>query len=156
MSGPGIAVKTLEHFDPALPLPGYETAGAAGMDLRASLHPEDRKGGIKLPSLGRALVPTGLAMAIPPGFEGQIRPRSGLAARHGVTLTNSPGTIDADYRGEVMVLMINLGPETFIVRHGERIAQMVVAPVVQARLTRVDALPDTARGSGGFGSTGTS
>ncbi|HSF94377.1 MAG TPA: dUTP diphosphatase [Thermohalobaculum sp.] len=145
----------LEHFDPALPLPSYETAGAAGMDLRASLHPEDRAAGIKLPSLGRVLVPTGLAMAIPPGFEGQIRPRSGLAARHGITQLNTPGTVDSDYRGEVMVLMVNLGATTFVVRHGERIAQMVVAPVAQARLARVDALPDTARGAGGFGSTGT-
>lgn len=155
MTAPEIAVMALEHFDPALPLPSYETAGAAGMDLRASLHPEDRAAGIKLPSLGRVLVPTGLAMAIPPGFEGQIRPRSGLAARHGITQLNTPGTVDSDYRGEVMVLMVNLGATTFVVRHGERIAQMVVAPVAQARLARVDALPDTARGAGGFGSTGT-
>jgi dUTP pyrophosphatase len=154
MSAPEVAVMTLAHFDPDLPLPAYETGGAAGMDLRASLHPEDRRTGIKLPSLGRALVPTGLAMAIPAGFEGQIRPRSGLAARHGVTLTNSPGTIDCDYRGEVMVLMINLGPETFTVRHGERIAQMVIAPVVQARIAAVAELPETERGAGGFGSTG--
>ena len=155
MTVPKLAVMVLEHFDPGLPMPAYETAGAAGLDLRASLYPEDRKAGIKLPSLGRALVPTGLAMAIPAGFEGQIRPRSGLAARHGVTLTNAPGTIDCDYRGEVMVLMINLGPETFVVRHGERIAQMVIAPVVQARVDLVDALPGTDRGAGGFGSTGT-
>ena len=154
MNGPVVQVAPLEHFDRALPLPAYETAGAAGMDLRASLHASDRAQGIKLPSQGRALVPTGLAMAIPPGFEGQIRPRSGLAARHGVTLSNSPGTIDSDYRGEVMVLMINLGPETFTIRHGERIAQMVVAPVVQAQVTEVSVLPDSARGAGGFGSTG--
>ena len=158
MSGPGtapeIAVRMLEHFDRALPLPAYETSGAAGLDLRASLHPADRAVGIKLPSLGRALVPTGLAMAIPPGYEGQVRPRSGLAARHGVTLTNSPGTIDCDYRGEVMVLMVNLGLETFLVRHGERIAQMVIAPVMQARIAPVEALPGTPRGAGGFGSTG--
>ena len=118
MSQPVVQVSPLAHFDPALPLPAYETEGAAGMDLRASLHPDDRSDGIKLPSLGRALVPTGLTMAIPEGFEGQVRPRSGLAARHGITLTNAPGTIDADYRGEVMVLMINLGPETFVIRHG--------------------------------------
>jgi len=154
MTAPRIAITTLAHFDPALPLPAYETAGAAGMDLRASLRPEDRAKGIKLPSLGRALVPTGLAMAIPPGFEGQVRPRSGLAARHGVTLTNSPGTIDCDYRGEIMVLVINLGSETFTIRHGERIAQMVIAPVVQASLVAVDSLPGSARGAGGFGSTG--
>ncbi|MHA1527911.1 MAG: dUTP diphosphatase [Alphaproteobacteria bacterium] len=151
---PEIAVAVLEHFDPALPLPAYETAGAAGMDLRASLHPDDRAGGIKLPSRNRVLVPTGLAMAIPPGFEGQIRPRSGLAARHGITQLNSPGTVDSDYRGEIMVLMANLGTETFVIRHGERIAQMVIAPAVQAAMVRVDALPGTERGTGGFGSTG--
>lgn len=154
MTMPEIAITALDHFDPALPLPAYETEGAAGMDLRASLRPEDRAKGIKLPSLGRALVPTGLAMAIPAGFEGQVRPRSGLAARHGVTLTNSPGTIDSDYRGEIMVLVINLGSETFTIRHGERIAQMVIAPVVQASLVAVDSLPGSARGAGGFGSTG--
>ncbi|MDH3667315.1 MAG: dUTP diphosphatase [Paracoccaceae bacterium] len=156
MSQPVVQVSTLAHFDPALPLPAYETEGAAGMDLRASLHSDDRADGIKLPSLGRALVPTGLAVAIPEGFEGQVRPRSGLAARHGITLTNAPGTIDADYRGEVMVLMINLGPETYIIRHGTRIAQMLIAPVVQAQLTEVASLPETARSSGGFGSTGAS
>jgi dUTP pyrophosphatase len=144
----------LSHFDPALPLPAYETTGAAGMDLRASLHADDRAGGIKLPSRDRVLVPTGLAMAIPPGFEGQIRPRSGLAARHGITQLNSPGTVDSDYRGEIMVLMTNLGAETFIIRHGERIAQMVIAPVVQAAMVRVEALPGSERGTGGFGSTG--
>ena len=154
MSSPEIAVMPLGNFDPALPLPAYETAGAAGMDLRASLQPDDRAEGIKLPSGGRVLVPTGLAMAIPPGFEGQIRPRSGLAARHGLTQLNSPGTVDSDYRGEVMVLMINHGAETFIIRHGERIAQMVIAPVVQAAMVRVGALPGSARGTGGFGSTG--
>ena len=144
----------LEHFDPALPLPAYQTAGAAGMDLRASLHADDRAEGITLPSQGRALVPTGLAMAIPPGFEAQIRPRSGLAAHHGVTLSNSPGTIDSDYRGEIMVLMINLGAETFVIRHGARIAQMVIAPVVRAAMIRVEALAGSERGAGGFGSTG--
>ena len=154
MSRPEIAVMPLDHFDPALALPGYATAGAAGMDLRASLHAADRASGLALASGGRVLVPTGLAMAVPPGFEGQVRPRSGLAARHGVTLTNSPGTIDSDYRGEVMVLMINHGAETFVVRHGERIAQMVIAPVARAAMVRVDALPGTERGAGGFGSTG--
>ncbi len=153
---PEIALALLDHFDPTLAPPSYETAGAAGMDLRASLHPDDRALGIKLPSQGRALVPTGLAMAIPPGFEAQIRPRSGLAAHHGVTLSNSPGTIDSDYRGEVMVLMINLGAETYLIRHGERIAQMVIAPVVQAAMVRVDALPGSERGTEGFGSTGAS
>ena len=155
MSAPEIAVMPLEHFDPALPLPAYESAGAAGMDLRASLHSDDRALGLKLPSLGRVMAPTGLAMAIPPGFEGQIRPRSGLAARHGVTLANSPGTVDCDYRGEVKVLLINLGAETFTIGHGERIAQLVIAPVVQMPVVRADALPGTERGAGGFGSTGT-
>jgi len=154
MTAPEILLTRLDHFDPSLALPGYESPGAAGMDLRASLHPDDRASGIKLPSHGRVLVPTGLAMAIPQGFEGQLRPRSGLAARHGITLSNSPGTIDSDYRGEVMVLMINLGPETFTIGHGERIAQMVMAPVVQARMIEVDTLPGTERGAGGFGSTG--
>ncbi len=154
MTSPELAVMPLDHFDPALALPAYETAGAAGMDLRASLQPDDRAEGIKLPSGGRVLVPTGLAMAIPPGFEGQIRPRSGLAARHGLTQLNSPGTVDSDYRGEVMVLMINHGAETFVIRHGERIAQMVIAPVVQAAMVRVDALSGSERGTGGFGSTG--
>ncbi len=154
MSAPEIAVMPLGHFDPALPLPAYESTGAAGMDLRASLQPDDRAPGIKLPSQGRVMVPTGLAMAIPPGFEGQMRPRSGLAARHGITLTNSPGTIDCDYRGEVMVLLINLGAETFTICHGERIAQMVIAPVVQMPVVRVGSLPGTERGTGGFGSTG--
>ncbi len=154
MTTPEIAVTPLDHFDPALALPAYETAGAAGMDLRASLHADDRAEGIRLPSGGRVLVPTGLAMAIPAGFEGQIRPRSGLAARHGLTQLNSPGTVDSDYRGEIMVLMINHGPETYLIRHGERIAQMVIAPVVRAAMVRVDALPGSERGAGGFGSTG--
>ena len=154
MTTPEIALALLDHFDPLLALPCYETAGAAGMDLRASLHADDRAEGIRLPSGGRVLVPTGLAMAIPPGFEGQIRPRSGLAARHGLTQLNSPGTVDSDYRGEIMVLMINHGAETYLVRHGERIAQMVIAPVVQAAMVRVDALPGSERGAGGFGSTG--
>ena len=154
MSVPEIAIMALAHFDPALALPAYETPGAAGMDLRASLHPGDRAAGIKLPSLARILVPTGLSMAIPPGFEGQVRPRSGLAARHGITQVNTPGTVDSDYRGEVMVLLVNLGAETFIIRHGERIAQMVISAVAQARLVQADALPATVRGAGGFGSTG--
>ncbi|MEM0943072.1 MAG: dUTP diphosphatase [Pseudomonadota bacterium] len=149
-----LPVQTLAHFDAALPLPAYETEGAAGMDLRASLLPEDRPTGIALPTLGRGLIPTGLAMAIPAGFELQIRPRSGLAARHGITLVNTPGTIDSDYRGEIGVLMINLGPETFRIRHGERIAQAILAPVTRARPVAVPSLPETARGTGGFGSTG--
>lgn len=154
MSQPEIAVTPLAHFDRALPLPAYATGGAAGLDLRACLHGQDRAEGLKLPSLGRVMVPTGLAVAIPPGFEGQVRPRSGLAARHGITVANSPGTIDSDYRGEIMVLLVNLGGETCAVRHGERIAQMIVAPVARARLVEVERLPGTTRGEGRFGSTG--
>lgn len=154
MTAPVILVRALDHFDPALPLPAYATAGAAGMDLRASLLPGDREAGIALPTLGRALIPTGLAVAIPEGFEGQVRPRSGLAARHGVTVANAPGTIDADYRGELGVLLVNLGAETLRIRHGERIAQLVVAPVSRARVELSGDLPPTPRGEGGFGSTG--
>lgn len=153
---PEIEVMALAHHDPALPLPAYETEGAAGMDLRACLPAEDRRAGIPVPSLGRLMVPTGLALAIPEGFEAQVRPRSGLAARCGVTVLNAPGTIDSDYRGEVAVLIVNLGAETWRLGHGERIAQLVVAPVVRARLRTVKALGATVRGAGGFGSTGTS
>lgn len=150
-----IAVTRLAHHDPELALPAYATPGAAGMDLRASLLPDDRAEGLALPFLGRLLVPTGLAIAIPEGFEGQVRPRSGLAARHGVTVANAPGTIDCDYRGELGVLLTNLALETYWIRHGARIAQLVIAPVTRAALAEVAALPETARGVGGFGSTGT-
>ena len=135
----------------SLDLPAYETAGAAGMDLRAAV-PEDRPLLI-LPGR-RALVPTGLIFEIPEGYEGQVRPRSGLAFKHGITCLNTPGTIDSDYRGEVKVILINLGEEDFIIRRGDRIAQVVVAPVVQARWVEVDSLDETVRGAGGFGSTG--
>jgi dUTP pyrophosphatase len=145
-----VAVTRLPHGE-GLPLPAYETAHAAGMDLRAAL-PESEP--LTLHPGDRHAVPTGLAMAIPPGFEGQVRPRSGLAFRSGVTCLNSPGTVDADYRGEVKVILINLGPETFIVRRGDRIAQLLIAPVVQATWRETDALDATARGAGGFGSTG--
>ncbi|MEO0958745.1 MAG: dUTP diphosphatase [Pseudomonadota bacterium] len=150
-----LPIRRLAHHDAALTLPQHETAGAAGMDLRASLHEEDREAGIVLPPLGRAVIPTGLAMAIPQGFEGQVRPRSGLAARHGITVLNAPGTIDADYRGEVQVPLINLGHENFRVEHGARIAQLVIAAYAPALPTTVEMLDDTARGVGGFGSTGT-
>ncbi|GMG82959.1 dUTP diphosphatase [Paralimibaculum aggregatum] len=150
-----IAVLRLPHHDPALPLPDYATAGSAGMDLYASLQPDDRAEGLALPSLGRVLVPTGLAIAIPEGHEGQVRPRSGLAVRHGVTVANAPGTIDSDYRGELGVLLTNLSLETYWVSHGTRIAQLVIAPVTRARLVPAESLPGTARGEGGFGSTGT-
>lgn len=150
MTAPEIAVRRLPH-NPDLPLPAYETALAAGMDLRAAV-PDDAP--LTLEPGARALVPTGLAMALPPGFEAQIRPRSGLALKHGVTCLNTPGTIDADYRGEVQVLLINLGQAPFAIRRGERIAQMVIAPVTQAVWRETDTLDDTARGGGGFGSTG--
>jgi dUTP pyrophosphatase len=145
-----IAVKRLPH-GADLPLPAYETAHAAGMDLRAALAEGEP---LTLRPGDRHAVPTGLSIAIPPGFEGQVRPRSGLAFRNGVTCLNSPGTVDADYRGEVKVILINLGPEDFIVRRGDRIAQLLIAPVVQAAWRETDALDETARGGGGFGSTG--
>ena len=136
--------------DRSLPLPAYESAGAAGADLRANL-PE---GPVTLAPGARALISTGLHMAIPQGFEVQIRPRSGLALKHGITLINSPGTIDSDYRGVVGVIMGNMGAEAFTVEHGMRIAQMVVAPVVQTGFDLAERLDETPRGAGGFGSTG--
>ena len=129
--------------------PKAQTAGAAGVDLVAALLSP-----LMLPPGGRALVPTGIALALPGGFEGQVRPRSGLALRHGLTCLNSPGTIDADYRGEVKVLMINLGADAVVIERGWRIAQLVVAPVAAVTLREVAVLDDTARGNGGFGSTG--
>jgi dUTP pyrophosphatase len=136
--------------DPEARVPAYMSAGAAGLDLCACL-----PGGRRTLGPGeRVLVGTGLALAIPAGYESQVRPRSGLALKHGVTVLNSPGTIDSDYRGEVKVLLVNHGQEPFVIEAGERIAQLVVAPVVQAQLVEVDALDDTARGAGGYGSTG--
>ena len=134
-----------------LPLPSYETSEAAGMDLRAAV-PEDAP--LTLKPGARELVPTGFAMAIPPGFEAQIRPRSGLALRHGLSLINAPGTIDSDYRGEIKIILINQGDEDFGISRGMRIAQMVIAPVLQVAIEPVTSLDDTARGAGGFGSTG--
>ena len=142
-----------DEADRELPLPSYETAGAAGADLRANF-PPDARAGVTLQPGARALVPTGLRLAIPVGHEVQVRPRSGLALRHGITIPNSPGTIDADYRGPLGVIVMNAGTEPFHIAHGDRIAQMVVAPVVQARMVEVETLDDTARGAGGFGSTG--
>jgi dUTP pyrophosphatase len=136
------------HSEP-LPLPRYQTDGAAGMDLLA-----DIDGEWTLLPMERRAIPTGLAVAVPPGFEGQVRPRSGLALKSGVTCLNSPGTIDADYRGEVQVILANLSTTPFSLRRGERIAQLVLAPVVRAALVEVEVLPVTTRGSGGFGSTG--
>jgi dUTP pyrophosphatase len=140
--------------DPSLGLPSYETKGAAGADLRANLDEADRAAGVVLAPMARALVPTGLRVEIPEGFEVQIRPRSGLALKHGISLPNTPGTIDSDYRGPLGVILINLGTEPFTIAHGDRIAQMVVAPVVQARFELAQDLSDTKRGAGGFGSTG--
>ena len=132
-----------------LPLPAYQSEDAAGLDLLAAVEET-----MILPPLGRALVPTGLAMALPSGYEAQVRPRSGLAAKHGVTVLNSPGTIDADYRGEIKVILINLSDTPFTIGRGERIAQMVIAPVTQGTLIEAETLDATARGAGGFGSTG--
>jgi dUTP pyrophosphatase len=147
---PTIAVARLPHAE-GLPLPSYETAGAAGMDLRAALA-EDAP--LTLRPGDRVMAPTGLCIAVPPGFEAQVRPRSGLAAKAGITCLNTPGTIDSDYRGEVKVILINLGAEDFVIRRGDRIAQMVIAPVIQAAWREVGQLDETARGAGGFGSTG--
>lgn len=143
-----IAFKRLDH-GADLPLPVHQTEDAAGMDLYAAVD-----AGLSLAPGERALVPTGFAMALPTGFEAQVRPRSGLAAKHGVTVLNTPGTIDADYRGEVKVILINHGPDPFQIARGDRIAQMVIAPVTQGAMMEVDDLDETTRGAGGFGSTG--
>ena len=145
-----VRVERLLHAE-GLPLPAYETGGSAGMDLRAAVA-EDAP--LTLAPGARALVPTGLKIALEPGFEAQVRPRSGLALKHGITCLNSPGTIDSDYRGEVGVILINHGQEPFVIRRGERIAQMVIARHEQAAMVEVAALDETARGTGGFGSTG--
>jgi len=147
---PTIPIKRLPHGE-GLPLPAYETQGSAGMDLRAAL-PEGEP--MVLRPGARDVVPTGLAFAVPPGFEAQVRPRSGLAAKAGVTCLNTPGTIDSDYRGEVKVILINLGEEDFTIRRGDRIAQLVIAPVTRAEWLETSELDETARGAGGFGSTG--
>ena len=147
---PTIPIKRLAHGE-GLPLPAYETQGSAGMDLRAAV-PEGEP--MVLRPGARDMVPTGLAFAVPPGFEAQVRPRSGLAAKAGVTCLNTPGTIDSDYRGEVKVILINLGEEDFTIRRGDRIAQLVIAPVTRAEWLETLELDETARGAGGFGSTG--
>jgi dUTP pyrophosphatase len=143
-----IEVRRLPHAE-GLPLPSYATAGAAGMDLLAAVAAP-----LVIPPGGRVLVPTGLAVALPPGYELQVRPRSGLALKHGIVLPNSPGTVDEDYRGELLVIVMNAGDAPFTVERGMRIAQAVLAPVVRARWHVVDALPPSGRGEGGFGSTG--
>jgi dUTP pyrophosphatase len=136
-------------LDPGAFLPGYQTGGAAGADLKARLDEP-----VVIPPLGRARIPTGLALELPPGYEAQIRPRSGLAARNGVTVLNAPGTVDADYRGELGIILINLGQESFVARNGDRIAQIVIAPCVRASVVEAVSLSETERGEGGFGSTG--
>jgi len=147
---PAVTILRLPHAE-GLPLPAYETAGAAGMDLRAAV-PESEP--ITLAPGARIAAPTGFAYGLPLGYEAQVRPRSGLALKNGITCLNSPGTVDSDYRGEVKVILINHGEADFIIRRGDRIAQLVIAPVVQAAWAEVDALDETARGAGGFGSTG--
>jgi len=143
-----------EGADESLPPPSYETRGAAGADLRANLPEGERHLGILLGPMERRIVPTGLRVEIPQGFEIQIRPRSGLALKFGITVPNTPGTIDSDYRGPLGVLLVNLGHEPYVIHHGDRIAQAVIAPVVQLGFERVEVLGETARGIGGFGSTG--
>ncbi|MEL6806318.1 MAG: dUTP diphosphatase [Pseudomonadota bacterium] len=151
MNGVSLKLMRVEGSDQAIPLPAYETPGAAGADIRANF--SDGRAVALLPG-ARALIPTGLAMAVPLGFEVQIRPRSGLALKHGIALVNSPGTIDSDYRGEVGVIVLNTSDVAFEVTHGMRIAQMVLAPVVQTSFEEVRILDETTRGAGGFGSTG--
>jgi len=145
---PNVRFVRLPH-NVGLPLPSYETSGSAGMDLPAAIQET-----IVLQSLERTAIPTGLQIAISDGFEGQVRPRSGLAFRHGLTVTNAPGTIDSDYRGELKVLLVNLGSDAVTIERGMRIAQLVIAPVVQASVSEVTTLDETDRGTGGFGSTG--
>ena len=146
-----LQIQRLAHSE-GLALPTYQTVGSAGMDLAAAV-PDGVP--LRLSIGARALVPTGLAFAMPTGFEMQIRPRSGLAHKHGITVLNTPGTIDSDYRGEVQIMLVNLGEQPFEITRGERIAQAVIAPIVQARITEVKTLDQTDRGTGGFGSTGT-
>lgn len=148
MDQPVVRILRLPHSE-GLALPAYQTPGAAGLDLRAAVESP-----VTLQPGGRAAIPTGLAMAIPHGWEGQVRPRSGLAFRHGLTVANAPGTIDADYRGEVKVLLVNLGPEAVEITRGMRVAQLVIARAPQAALLEVSTLDETERGAGGFGSTG--
>ena len=145
-NGPVLRIK---KSNPGAPLPGYESSNAAGMDLRAFIESD-----ITIPPLGREKIPTGLFFEIPSGYEGQVRPRSGLAIKHGITVLNSPGTIDSDYRGEVDIILINLGNENFTVKNGDRIAQLVISPVISIQVTEAETLTETARGAGGFGSTG--
>ena len=150
---PTIVIEWLDGADTDIALPAYETAGAAGADVRANFAPNGREG-VTIEAGARALIPCGFRMEIPAGYEVQVRPRSGLALKHGITLPNTPGTIDSDYRGPVGVIILNAGSEPFHIAHGDRIAQFVVAPVVQGQFTLGSGLSETARGEGGFGSTG--
>lgn len=147
-----VKVKTLDHYDPEFELPFYATSGAAGADIRASI-PEKKS--IVVKAGERVLIPTGIQMEIPEGFEVQVRPRSGLSLKSSLLVVNAPGTVDCDYRGEVNVIIGNFGKEDYTIEHGLRIAQLVLAPVTQAKYVKVKTLGETERGSGGFGSTGT-
>lgn len=151
---PTINILWEDWADRTLPLPGYETPGAAGADIRANLPQDQREAGLTLAPMQRLIAPTGIRVEIPAGYEIQMRPRSGLALKHGITLPNTPGTIDSDYRGPLGVALVNLSDQPYIIRHGDRIAQIVVAPVLQAGFQVVERLSETARGTGGFGSTG--
>lgn len=152
--GPVVQVLWEDWADRSLPLPAYQTVGAAGADICANFPEAQRETGLVLAPMQRAICPTGIRVAIPEGYEMQVRPRSGLASRHGITLPNTPGTIDSDYRGPLGVSLVNLGTEPYTIRHGDRVAQAVVAPVVQVGFAVVEVLDETARGIGGFGSTG--
>lgn len=156
MTKPSVAVKIdrTSHGDARVALPEYQTAGASGMDVRSNLEQADREKGVTIAPGARFVVPTGLIMEIPAGYEIQVRPRSGLAAKSGITVINTPGTVDSDYRGEVGVILINLGSDPFIVLHGERIAQFVLAPVSRCEWVESAGMSGSKRGSGGFGSTG--
>lgn len=151
-----ITIKVLREdwADPSVPLPIYQTAGAAGADLCANLPLDLRESGLRLEPMGRAICPTGLRVEIPEGYEMQVRPRSGLATKFGISMPNTPGTVDSDYRGPLGVPLINLGAEAYVIQHGERVAQAVIAPVYRAEYVVVEALGETERGTGGFGSTG--
>lgn len=154
MTDINVSIMHVAGSDPDIALPAYETAGAVGMDLRANFKDDLRASGVRLEAGQRALIPTGIAFALPESYEAQIRPRSGLALKKGVSIVNSPGTVDSDYRGEISVVIINHGAEPFDIIHGDRIAQMVFAPVTRAIFLLVDRLDETQRGAGGYGSTG--
>lgn len=156
MTGLSVKVMHVTGADTQIPLPSYHTPQSAGMDLRANFPVDTRECGLTIRAGDRALIPTGLAIAVPAGYEAQIRPRSGMALKYGISQPNAPGTIDSDYRGHLGVILINHGTEDFHISHGDRIAQILFAPVIQATWEQVDILDETARGAGGFGSTGRS